>query len=233
MLHHSVTGKYEALIQELKDVGTKANCGDVTEAKPIHSCFRSDTAGNELFECALHLKEWRWKGVSGKERINILVQAREKIRRSDYRLLNSTVCVNYFRVHDGKLLQAFHFDYNPCQPDHPLFHMQVTDRCIELSAADLAALEVTLPAPGENGVLRCARVPTCDMTLASVLLCLAADHVGGTIFAEFFARICDLQKDMPQPDIVKLRESLGASPGNVRSSHWFRHLLPTAPQPAA
>ncbi len=226
MLHHKITGKYEALIQELKDVGTKADCGDVAEAKPIHSCFRSDQTGNELFECVLHLKEWRWKGVSGKERINILVQAREKIRRQDHALLTSTVCVNYFRAQDGTFLQAFHFDYDPSQADHPLFHMQVTDRCVELSAEDLAALEVTLPAAGLAGVLRCARVPTCDMTLASVLLCLAADHVGGTIFAEFFERICELQKEMPQPDIAKLRASLTAAPSDVRSSHWFRHLLP-------
>ncbi|HMG11728.1 MAG TPA: hypothetical protein VK571_01000, partial [Gemmatimonadaceae bacterium] len=163
---------------------------------------------------------------SGKERINILVQAREKIRREDQLLLTSVVAVNYFEVPSGQLLQAFHFDYDPDQADHPLFHMQVTNRCIELPPGYVEQLEINIPPEPAARVLRCARIPTCDMTFASVLLCLTADHVGGTIFAEFLERICELQQEMPQPDIGKLSDSLGAALTNVRSSHWFRHLLP-------
>jgi hypothetical protein len=135
--------------------------------------------------------------------------------------------VNYFTTLDDhlKLLQAFHYDYDPVQRDHPLFHMQVTDRCIALPTADSEELEVQMPGAGTSTVLRCARVPTCDMTLASVLLCLAADHVGGELFAEFVTKICELQKEMPQPNIDKLGQSLGAPVQNVRSSHWFQHML--------
>lgn len=225
MLHYKTTAKYEELIQSLKDVGTAGDCGDIAQAKPIQSCFRSDDLGNEHFECTLHLRKWRWKGVSGKERINILVHAHETIRRSDLLLLSSNVCVNYFHATEGGLLQAFHFDYDPTQKDHPLFHMQVTNRCLTLSQEDIAELEIQLPAEIPAGLLRCARVPTCDMTLASVLLCLAADHVGGAIFAEFLDRICNIQEGMPHPDITKLKASFSDTE-DVRSSHWFRHLLP-------
>jgi hypothetical protein len=229
MLPYKVTQKYEALIQGLRDAGTSADCGDVAEAKPIAACFQVHAPGDVvLFECALYLKQWKWKGVSGKERVNILVQAREKIRREDQVLLTSVVAVNYFEVPGGELLQAFHFDYDPAQADHPLFHMQVTNRCIELSPAYVEQLEIKMPPEPAPAVLRCARIPTCDMTFASVLLCLTADHVGGPIFAEFLERVCDLQQNMPQPDIGKLSASLGAGVANVRSSHWFRHLPPQA-----
>jgi hypothetical protein len=229
MLPYKVTQKYEALIQGLRDAGTSADCGDVAEARPIGACFRVNDAGDVvLFECALHLKQWKWKGVSGKERINILVQAREKIRREDQVLLTSVVAVNYFEVPSGELLQAFHFDYDPVQVDHPLFHVQVTNRCIELPPESVEQLEINMPPEPAHHVLRCARIPTCDMTFASVLLCLTADHVGGIIFAEFLERVCELQQNMPQPDIGKLSASLGAGAANMRSSHWFRHTLPKA-----
>jgi hypothetical protein len=139
----------------------------------------------------------------------------------------SSVCVNYFTVLEDqqKLLQAFHYDYDPTQRDHPLFHMQVTNRCIAMPPADSQSLEIQMPVAVAEPVLRCARVPTCDMTLASALLCLAADHVGGQLFAEFLAKICKIQKGMPQPNIVKLGQSLGNPVQDVRSSHWFSHVL--------
>lgn len=226
MLPYKVTAKYELLIEALSLAGTSADCGEVVLAKPVLGCFSPDNADEESFDCTLYLKGWRWKGVSPKERINILIHAKERIRSTDHVLLSSTVCVNYFTALDNvpKLLQAFHYDYDPGQKDHPLFHMQVTNRCIALSSVDIEQLEIQIPA-AVAPVLRCARVPTCDMTLASVLLCLAADHVGGGLFAEFLEKIYEFQKEMPQPNIDKLRHSLGVPVQDVRSSHWFRHML--------
>jgi hypothetical protein len=229
MLPYKVTVKYELLIAALSEAGTSADYGEVVSAKPILSCFRESEHNPEevLFECLLFLKNWRWKGVSKRERINILIHARERILRDNYALLSSSVCVNYFTGEDDQpeLLQAFHYDFATDQADHPLFHMQVTNRCIALSPADIEQLEMQMPAVVPPAVLRCARVPTCDMTLASVLLCLTADHVGGGLFAEFLTKICELQKEMPQPNIAKLGASLGAAIQDVRSSHWFRHVL--------
>jgi hypothetical protein len=229
MLPYKVTGKYELLIAALSEAGTSADCGEVVPAKPILSCFRENEQNPDevLFDCILFLKSWRWKGVSKKERINILIHARERIRRENYALLSSSVCVNYFTGADDQpeLLQAFHYDYATDQADHPLFHMQVTNRCIALSEADIVQLEMQMPAVVPPAVLRCARVPTCDMTLASVLLCLTADHVGGGLFAEFLTKICELQKEMPQPNIDKLGQSLGAPIQDVRSWHWFAHMV--------
>jgi hypothetical protein len=131
-----MTSQEKALRDFAQFAGTRADCGEVAVAKPVLSCFRSDGAGEVSFDCTLYLKSWRWKGVSTKERINILIQAKERIRRADRVLLSSTVCVNYFTSSDRQmqLLQAFHYDYDPAQKGHPLFHMQVTNRCIALSA---------------------------------------------------------------------------------------------------
>ena len=227
MLPYKVTGKYELLVAALSEIGASADYGEIALSKPVLSCFRSGEDGEVVFECTIHLKGWRWKGVSPRGRINILIHARERIRRTDHVLLSSTICVNYFTASDDQieLLQAFHYDYDPKQRDHPVFHMQVTNRCVALSAADSESLEIRLPATPAPPVLRCARVPTCDMTLASVLLCLAADHVGGPLFAEFFAKICDLQKELPQPNIDILCNSLGTPVQDVHSSHWFRHTV--------
>ena len=230
MLPYKVTGKYELLIAALNETGASADCGEVVSAKPILSCFSTNeyNPAETLFDCILYLKSWRWKGVSKKERINILIHAKERIRRDNQSLLASSVCVNYFNgpTEQPELLQAFHYDYATDQPDHPLFHMQITNRCIALSDTDSNQLEMKIPAEVPPPVLRCARVPTCDMTLASVLLCLAADHVGGGLFAEFMSKICEIQKEMPQPNIGQLGASLGAPVQDVRSSHWFRHILP-------
>ncbi len=229
MLPYKVTGKYELLITALNDAGASADCGEVLTSKPIVSCFRqSEKAPEEvLFDCVLILKSWRWKGVSKAERINILIEAKERIRRDNFALLSSSVSVNYFSDANGQpqLLQAFHYDYASDQPDHPLFHLQVTNRCIALSQQDCEQLDIELPAEVAPGVLRCARVPTCDMTLASVLLCLAADHVGGELFTEFLDKLCEYQREMPQPNIDKLIESFGNPVQDIRSSHWFRHAV--------
>jgi len=231
MLPYEVTEKYEALVTALEEASYGANCGFVEKVNPLQTCFRTQAGGRVFFNCILHLKEWKWKGVSGKQHgVNILIQAQEVIRQRDQALLSSTVSVNYFDVsaENTQLLQAFHFDYNPCQRDHALFHMQVTNTCITLSGNEAEALKVefTIPQNTNPKCLRSARVPTCDMTLASVLLCLAADHIGGSFFTEFLERVRELQVKMPQPLIGKLRRSLAAAPAHLHSSHWFMHLKP-------
>src|SRR6267154_1453598 len=150
MLPYKVTGKYELLIAALNEIGASADCGDVITAKPILSCFSTNehNPAEILFDCKLYLKSWRWKGVSKKERINILIHVKERIRRDNQCLLASSICVNYFNgpADQPEMLQAFHYDYTTDQPDHPLFHMQVTNRCIALSDTDSTQLEMKIPA---------------------------------------------------------------------------------------
>jgi hypothetical protein len=157
------------------------------------------------------------------------VSIREIIRRGDQALLSSVVQVNYLTVKDKKaeLLQAFHFDYDPCQRDHALFHAQVSDEAIAVSSADKLTLKIdfSLPEGTTQTRHRSVRIPTCDMTFSSVLVSLVADHIGGAFFSKFRSRASELQEKMPLPLIEKLRKSLEAKTKNFRSSHWYCHTM--------
>ena len=75
------------------------------------------------------------------------------------------------------------------------------------------------------GVFRMQRIQTSDMTLASVLLCLAADHLEPAAFVDFKARVIEIQKSMPVPRYhAGMRKSLGNDLSRLGSSHWFAHM---------
>ncbi len=232
MLPSEVMMSYENLLAEFEDASVGANCGLVETVHKPCACFRHGPYGNVTFECMLHCKDWKWKSSTNRalsnKRVSILLHVCETIRRRDRALLSSTVQVNYLDVVDcqARLLQAFHFDYDPCQRDHAVFHAQITDECIDVSATEADALKMDFLLPEETCAprLRSARIPTCDMTFPSVLVCLAADHLGGFFFHQFRTRACELQQRMPLPLIPKLRRSLAVEPGDLRSSHWFAHV---------
>jgi hypothetical protein len=88
----------------------------------------------------------------------------------------------------------------------------------------LQALKIDFNLPGPRPkCVRNARIPTCDMTFPSVLVALAADHIGGEHFNTFRNRASELQEEMPLPLIEKLRKSLKAESRDLRSTHWFAH----------
>lgn len=222
MLKYAITQKYEQLVESLRKIGEEANCGNVMQHAPVQTCFSSNEHGDVFFDCLLFLKEWRWKGVSRHEKVNILLRAKETIVRKNLKVKTSSVNVNYFKSDSGELLQAFHYDHDPTQVDHPIYHMQVTDRSIELSQDEADAFGLKAEVLQTPPLLRCARVPTCDMTLASVLLCLVADHIGGHFFKAFFDTVCELQSSLPRTFAKELTQGVSAGE-NANSPHWFRH----------
>lgn len=223
---------YDNLLDAFEDASVQADCGIVEKTRNPCACFKPDDEGNVFFECFIHCKNWKWKSATNKrlenKRVSIILHIAEKIRRNDHVLLSSVVQVSYLDVEDGhaRLLQSFHFDYDPCRRDHAIFHAQVTDRCINLKPDDTEALKIdfTLPDNSLSACLRSSRIPTCDMTFPSVLVSLAADHLGGAFFSQFWKRACELQQMMPLPEIQNLRHSLEAQSNNLRSSHWFGHM---------
>jgi len=220
---------YQNLLNAFEDASIEANCGLVEKSCDPAACFKPGDNGRETFNCIVHCKDWKWRSTSsGREgkRINILLRIAETIRRRDQALLTSVVQVNYLSVDERRasLLQAFHFDYNPCQRDHALFHAQLTDECFEIPSTDIDSLKIDFAMPERaTPRIRCARIPTCDMTFPSVLVCLAADHIGGVLFQGFRSKASELQKKMPYPLITKLKRSLGTDSMDLRSSHWFAH----------
>jgi hypothetical protein len=233
MLPAEIIMSYDNLLGAFEDISAEANCGIVLKVQTPCACFRPEDNGRESFECIIHCKNWKWKSSTDARHktkvVNILVDVREKIRRRNPVLLSSVVHVNYLDVTDTKarLLQAFHYDYDPCQRHHAVFHAQVSDEMITLSPSQVDALKIdfALPDHAAQPRHRSARIPTCDMTFSSVLVSLVADHVGGIFFSKFREIATEHQQKMPLPLIQKLCKSLQAGTKDIRSSHWYCHTM--------
>lgn len=225
LIPYSVYGPYESLVHAFDDVCTLSN-GSVHMPKTPAGCFsKRDKDAPMEFKFRLHCKGWNERGNSSKP-ISIVLEIEEALDPDGKELISSTVRVNYCHFVDGALdlAQAYHFDFSPPKHDHAAYHAQVTNQPIELDEHEVEDLKLSAPLrPSTHHQLRTARIPTADMTLASVLLCLVADHVGGPQFQEFYAQVKVLQTKLPQPQIEALKRSLGLGCQDVRSTHWFAH----------
>lgn len=218
--------KYDALLAALEDASAQANCGSIAWTKPLSTRF-AYAHGHAYLTAFVHLQDWKWRGTS-KKGIHILLSIREKIRCSDKTLITSGIHSDYYSVQDNtaKLLHSIHFDFDGMKDCHPLFHAQLCSDRIDLDgfiAGEIGFEYQIDQAP--STCFRDARIPTSDMTLPSVLLCLAADHFEKPFFCQFRDDATALQLALPHPGINSLSQSFAVAPGNVRSSHWFAHTM--------
>jgi hypothetical protein len=156
--------------------------------------------------------------------VDILINVQETILLPTLVLTQSTVRVNYFEIkgHAAKMVECIHYDYvHPPQDDqHPVFHAQFDDKPITPDGGLRGSFNYTVEFKGFR-CFKSARIPTADMTFSSVLLSLAADHLGGSFFQSFKEKVLSLQDRLPHPDIEDLRRSLGSRCTHLKSSHWF------------
>lgn len=225
-LKYAELASYDDLVGALEDVTDNANCGDIKWTKPLSRRF--DQAGGQAnFSAYLHLRNWKWYGGSRKNGLHILLQIREKICCADKALLESVVQIDHYSV-EGRtatLLESIHYDFGGAQDRHPLFHAQLCRTHIALDP--LVAREIEFRYDIDAGRWNCfgrARIPTSDMTLASVLLCLAADHFEKYFFNQFRKRALELQEKLPHPAIESLAKSIEDKRDHLGSSHWFAHM---------
>jgi hypothetical protein len=160
--------------------------------------------------------------------------ALEEITRDSWLLKRSTVYLNYFVVSNttAVLVQSLHYDFvEGGQPHHPFFHVQLTHEPIP--EADLRStgfdLQLKLQEPSSECWVT-TRIPTSDMTLASVLYCLVADHLGTGFFGQFAERVHSIQERLPPPSFDALKNSIQKSAAHLKSSHWFAHMREPAQQ---
>jgi hypothetical protein len=160
----------------------------------------------------------------GNKRLDLVIRALERFKTPSWDLIKSTVYANYLIVSDstGRLVQSLHYDFVAGgQPCHPLFHAQLTH---ELAAVEGIEVDIELKLQDEpNLCWVTTRIPTSDMTLASVLYCLVADHLGPGIFDEFQKRFLSIQERLPRLSYGALKDSVSKS-GHFKSSHWLAHM---------
>ena len=217
---------YDRLLQAFRKVAEEASAGMVY-LPCVRACF-SYANGRSHFECYLHLKDWRWRPGKTSERVTIIVRAQELIAEKPPEVLKSTVSVSYLTIQDqcAKLLHTIHFDYDcPPQDNHPVFHAQLADEAVVIPEPQ--AREIRFDCQVDPAKVPCfgnGRIPTSDMTLSSVLLCLAADHMVATFVQKYTKSLREIGGNLPTPKCDALRDSLVKEPQNLRSWHWFAHM---------
>jgi hypothetical protein len=233
---YKLRSAYEAFLEAFKIAVEDANREVIFSTVPLNACFTDPgDPENVDFKTFLHLKDWPCRKLEKGRRLDVVIKALERFKRPEWRLTKSTVYLNYILVSDSKseLVQSLHYDFDEGgQPAHPFFHLQLNvepipqDELVD-SGFDI---EFSLPAPAPECWVT-TRIPTSDMTFASVLYCLMADHlgtdttgIGAGIFAQFNETVSKLQDRLPPLSFNALRQSVQRS-SDFKSSHWFAHMF--------
>jgi hypothetical protein len=220
-------GAYERLLEATARTASDADAGSVRRPSSLVSRFRTEQ-GKIIFECCVVLENWKWRASKTVEHVTIVIHAKESLINGGQTLEKSVVKVSYFEPQNdaARWLHTVHFDFEPQLRCHPTFHAQLTREIVVPSAEDRRELNCRVNFEAHPG--RCferARIPTSDMTLASVLLCVVADHIREELFAPFKARVLEIQREMPMPNYdPSMKASLRNDVDRLGSSHWFAHV---------
>jgi hypothetical protein len=214
---NNVRSAYEDFLEAFQSTCDNANVEVRVPVLPLRDCFtESRKPATAEFRRCLYLRGWRCRKLGGGRRLDIVIRAVETFETTQWLLTKSTVFVNYIVVKDSaaKLAQSLHFDFMATgQKDHPFFHAHLND----------GRIPEELPEQ-QSDCWVTTRIPTPDMTLASVLYCVVADHLGAGHFKQFAEKVESIQGRMPHPGFDALRRSLQTSSKHFKSSHWFAHM---------
>jgi len=201
--------------------------------RPVGSSFTDSGRSTVEFKRCLYLRGLPSRRLSRSKRLDVIVMGLEELEKGTgttkdlWTLRKSTVRLNYIVVSNatGRLAQSLHFDFDHAgQVDHPFFHVQLTDEQIPVHEYPTKDLDFEWQLPTErNECCVTTRIPTSDMTLTSVLYCLAADHLSGDIFKQFALKVGSIQERLPPLRFEALKNSIEKASFHFRSSHWFAH----------
>jgi hypothetical protein len=224
---NKVSSAYEDLLQSFQTVVEDSNLTLSVPTRPVRSSFLDGGDNTRvIFSHTMFLKSWPCRRLERAKRLHVVIKALETFVRPAWQMTKSTVYINYFvETHTSTTLaQALHFDFvDPGQTDHPFFHVQLSDELIPNVDLNGAGFDLNLsPQPSQCWVT--TRIPTPDMTLASVLYCLVADHLGAAKFVQFSEAIQSIENRLPAPAFDSIKRSIGRAPLHFKSSHWFAHM---------
>ena len=188
---NQVRGAYQDFLHFFQIAIENNNGFMFTPDPPLSSWFIDSGTGSVVFKGCFYLKNLQCRRLKGGKRLDVVAVGLEELERNDpWRVKKSTVYLNYFTVVGAKaqLVQSLHFDFDEKgQVNHPFFHVQLNHDLISDADRKSAKFDIELH-PSSDQASECAvttRIPTPDMTLTSVLYCLAADHLRTDTFQEF------------------------------------------------
>lgn len=224
---NSIGSAYEDFLEAFRMAAEDADRTVKFPDKPVRACF-SQLGETCEFDRCLYLQGWPSRRLAKDKRLDIVIRVLETFKQPGWLLTKSTVYLNYLVVSNSKavLAQSLHYDFvEGGQTNHPFFHVQLDNEPIpevELRSTGFD-LELDLPNP-LNECWVTTRIPTPDMTMASVLYCLVADHLGDDIFKQFAESVHSVQDRFPLLSFDLVKNSLQKSDGHFKSSHWFAHM---------
>lgn len=196
---------------------------------PLQSCFTDSGRASVDFKRCLYVKNLPCRKLGAGRRLDLVIVGMEELEKNDpWRVKRSTVYLNYFVISNAgaQMVQALHFDFDEKgQVDHAFFHVQLSADLI--SEGDRVSAHFDLPlqaAAQSNESWVTTRIPTPDMTLTSVLYCVAADHLRSDIFSQFADNVDPIQGRLPALRFDALRSSVAKSSTHFKSSHWYAHM---------
>lgn len=172
----------------------------------------------------IHLRDWPWRDGSSKGGIHILVSGRETVLTKNFCVVRSQVKVNYFLLSKKTAMpvESIHYDYDPAQKDHPLFHAQPCGDLIEtelLTGSDTFGKFVVKPKQIPHRI-KTIKIPTAHIGFTSVLNGLVADHGNATNLADLSGLIKN-DASLPKASATSLHERLAADAHSFRSFAWY------------
>jgi hypothetical protein len=195
--------------------------------KPVRACF-SQAGEKYVFDRCLYLQGWPSRRLSKDKRLDIVIRVLETFTQPRWLLTKSTVYLNYLVISNSKavLAQSLHYDFvDGGQTNHPFFHVQLDTEPIPEVELRSTGFDLELNLPDQlNECWVTTRIPTPDMTIASVLYCLVADHLGADIFKQFAENVHSVQDRLPLLSFDPIKNGLQRSDGHFKSSHWFAHM---------
>lgn len=220
---NDISDAYESFLREFQKAVEGAAGEVLLGPVPLRNCFVRKDGDKVVFDFCLYLKRCPCSKLPRRKRLDVGIRALETLERKSWSLTKSTVYLHYLVFSNSRLraIRVLHFDFEEGgRSRHPLFHVQLMDR---LNLRDLQNFGIDLtPRPPHQSSQEWipSRIPTPDMTLASVLYCLAADHLKNGEFAQFEERVHTIQNRLPILRFAALKKSLNASK-HLKSSHWF------------
>ena len=195
---YRVVSAYEDFLEAFRQAIEDANGQVIFPDVPLASCFTESGKGATVaFKRCLYLKDCPCRKLPHGKRLDVAIMALEEITGPAWLLTRSTVYLNYFVVSNSKahLAQSLHYDFlEGGQADHPFFHVQLTGEPIPENDLRSIGFDVELKLAEQSDECSVTtRIPTPDMSLASVLYCLVADHWGTGVFSQFAERADSLQ----------------------------------------
>jgi hypothetical protein len=171
-------------------------------------------------------EQWSRKSTSRKtnDLIHIFATLHEKISLDKKAVIEAAISMSYVDAKECIALESVHYDYDPSQHKHPLFHFQCSNRvqCTpEGFDTQCNKREITLDQTALSK--RCAnmRSPSLFFNLPGLCAMLAADHVNDDEWADFRNKFEEQFEKIPPPDVHQLTEDEDVDPGKLCAWRWY------------